>query len=151
MRSLFVAGSESEAELPSWSPGRRPRSCLRGGRRLGPAILGFPILFNASLIFTTAARGSLAALCMALHSIWSKPFIRRSGPIPFTTLAMAAGAAVLNMFSLLVGSFTPVEAFGPPQWLGVFYLGAFGSGPFSTCGPSRWSEPHRPPMRWRTW
>jgi drug/metabolite transporter (DMT)-like permease len=147
----------------------------------------FPILFNASLIFTTAARGSLAlstlplltmvvgaalgsepltlrktagvlvailgvsmalltdlatapegawrgdllmvgaALCMALYSIWSKPFIRRSGPIPFTTLAMAAGAAVLIMFSLLVGSFTPVEAFGPPQWLGVFYLGAFGS------------------------
>jgi drug/metabolite transporter (DMT)-like permease len=147
----------------------------------------FPILFNASLIFTTAARGSLAlstlplltmvvgaalgsepltlrktagvlvailgvsmalltdlatapegawrgdllmvgaALCMALYSIWSKPFIRRSGPIPFTTLAMAAGAAVLIMFSLLVGSFTPVEAFRPPQWLGVFYLGAFGS------------------------
>jgi len=147
----------------------------------------FPILFNASLIFTTAARGSLAlstlplltmvvgaalgsepltlrktagvlvailgvsmalltdlatapegawrgdllmvgaALCMALYSIWSKPFIRRSGPIPFTTLAMAAGAAVLIMLSLLVGSFTPVEAFGPPQWLGVFYLSALGS------------------------
>jgi drug/metabolite transporter (DMT)-like permease len=147
----------------------------------------FPILFNASLTFTTAARGSLAlstlplltmvvgavlgsepltlrktagvlvailgvsmallrdlatapqgawrgdllmvgaALCMAFYSIWSKPFIRRSGPIPFTTLAMAAGAAVLIMFALLVGSFTPVEAFGPPQWLGVFYLGAFGS------------------------
>jgi drug/metabolite transporter (DMT)-like permease len=147
----------------------------------------FPILFNASLMFTTAARGSLAlstlplltmvvgaalgcepltlrktagvlvailgvsmalltdlatapegawrgdllmvgaALCMALYSIWSKPFIRRSGPIPFTTLAMAAGAAILIMLSLLVGSFTLVEAFGPPQWLGVFYLGAFGS------------------------
>jgi drug/metabolite transporter (DMT)-like permease len=147
----------------------------------------FPILFNASLIFTTAARGSLAlstlplltlavggalgsepltlrktagvlvailgvsmalltdvatapegawrgdllmvvaALCMALYSIWSKPFIRRSGPIPFTTLAMAVGAAALIMLSLLVGSFTPVEAFGPPQWFGVFYLGAFGS------------------------
>src|SRR5215471_3905980 len=125
-----------------------------------PAVVGlgllfyaaFPILFNASLIFTTAARGALAlstlplltmvvgaalgsepltarkttgvlaafagvamalltglvdapdeawrgdllmvaaALCMALYSIWSKPFIARSGPIPFTTLAMAAGA-----------------------------------------------------------
>jgi drug/metabolite transporter (DMT)-like permease len=147
----------------------------------------FPILFNASLIFTTAARGALAlstlplltmvvgaalgsepltarktagvlvailgvsmalltglatapegawcgdllmvgaALCMALYSIWSKPFIRRSGPIPFTTLAMAAGAAVLVTLSLLRGSFAPVDAFGPPQWLGVFYLGAFGS------------------------
>src|SRR5262249_1947678 len=115
----------------------------------------FPILFNASLIFTTAARGALAlstlplltmlvgaalgsepltagttfgvlvaisgvfvallsglasapdgawrgdllmvgaALCMALYNVWSQPFIRRSGPIPFTTMAMAAGAAVL--------------------------------------------------------
>jgi drug/metabolite transporter (DMT)-like permease len=147
----------------------------------------FPILFNASLIFTTAARGALAlstlplltmvvgaalgsepltarktagvlvaisgvsvallsglatapdgawrgdllmvgaALCMALYSIWSKPFIRRSGPIAFTALAMAAGAAVLIVLSVLRGSFAPVEAFGPPQWLGALYLGSFGS------------------------
>lgn len=160
-----------------------------------PAIAGlgllffaaFPVLFNASLIFTTAARGALAlstlpvltmavgalfgtepltprktagvliaifgvsiallsglttapdgawrgdllmvsaALCMALYSIWSKPFIRRSGPIPFTMLAMAAGAAVLIILALLRGSFAPVEAFGPAQWFGVVYLGAFGS------------------------
>jgi drug/metabolite transporter (DMT)-like permease len=164
-------------------------------RRDWPAVAGlgllfyaaFPILFNASLIFTTAARGALAlstlplltmvvgaalgsepltarktagvlvailgvsmalltglatapegawrgdllmvgaALCMALYSIWSRPFIRRSGPIPFTTLAMAAGAAVLMTLSLLRGSFAPVDAFGPAQWVGVFYLGAFGS------------------------
>ena len=147
----------------------------------------FPILFNASLIFTTAARGALAlstlplltmlvgaalcsepltarksagvlvaisgvsiallsglaaapdgawrgdflmvaaALCMAFYSIWSKPVIHRSGPIPFTTLAMAAGASVLVILSKLHGSFAPVEAFGPPQWLSVLYLGAFGS------------------------
>jgi hypothetical protein len=30
-----------------------------------------------------------APLCMALYSIWSKPFIRRSGPIHLTTLAIA--------------------------------------------------------------
>ncbi|WP_338699660.1 MULTISPECIES: DMT family transporter [unclassified Bradyrhizobium] len=147
----------------------------------------FPILFNASLIFTTAARGALAlstlplltmlvgaalgaepltarkttgvlvtilgvslallsglatapvgawrgdllmvaaALCMALYSIWSKPFIRRSGPIPFTTLAMAAGAAVLITASLVRGSFAPVTDFGAPQWFGAIYLGAFGA------------------------
>lgn len=147
----------------------------------------FPILFNASLIFTTAARGALAlstlplltmlvgaalgiepltarktvgvlvtilgvamallsglatappdawrgdllmvaaALCMALYSIWSKPFIRRSGPIPFTTLAMAAGAVVLITASLLRGSFAPVAEFGAPQWFGATYLGAFGA------------------------
>ena len=147
----------------------------------------FPILFNASLIFTTAARGALAlstlplltmlagsalgkepltarksigvlvaisgvfmalvsglatapvgawrgdllmvvaALCMALYSVWSKPFIGRSGPIPFTTLAMAVGAAVLVTLSVLRGSFAPVVAFGHPQWLAVLYLGALGS------------------------
>ncbi|MCP1907709.1 drug/metabolite transporter (DMT)-like permease [Bradyrhizobium elkanii] len=148
---------------------------------------GFPVLFNASLIFTTAARGALAlstlplltmlvgaalgaealtarktagvlvtilgvsmallsglatsplgawrgdllmiaaALCMALYSIWSKPYIRRSGPIPFTTLAMAAGAVVLIVTSLLRGSFAPVADFGAPQWSGAIYLGAFGA------------------------
>ncbi|QPF87520.1 DMT family transporter [Bradyrhizobium genosp. L] len=147
----------------------------------------FPILFNASLIFTTAARGALAlstlplltmlvgaiigvepltarkttgvlvtilgvamallsglatappgawrgdllmvaaALCMALYSIWSKPYIRRSGPIPFTTLAMAAGGAVLVIASLIRGSFAPVASFGAPQWFGAIYLGAFGA------------------------
>lgn len=147
----------------------------------------FPVLFNASLILTTAARGALAlstlplltmlvgaalgsepltarkttgvlvtilgvgmallsglatappgawrgdllmvaaALCMALYSIWSKPYIRRTGPIPFTTLAMAAGGAVLTMASLIRGSFAAVAAFGAPQWFGAIYLGAFGA------------------------
>ena len=147
----------------------------------------FPILFNASLIFTTAARGALAlstlplltmvvaavlgvepltarktagviiatsgvavallsslasapdgawrgdalmvcaAFCMALYSVWSKPFIRRSAPVPFTTMAMSVGASFLIAVSTLRGSFAPVAAFGPPQWLAVSYLGLFGS------------------------
>ena len=40
---------------------------------------------------------------------------------------MADGAAVLVILSMLRGSFAPVEAFGPPQWLGALYLGVFGS------------------------
>jgi drug/metabolite transporter (DMT)-like permease len=176
-----------------------PLALLKRGnwpqRRDWPAVAGlgllffaaFPILFNASLIFTTAARGALAlstlplltmivgaalgseamtarktigvlitiagvsmallsgltaapagawrgdllmvaaALCMALYSIWSKPFIARSGAIPFTTLAMAAGAAVLITAALARGSFAPVAAFGAPQWFGAIYLGAFGA------------------------
>ncbi|KRR19270.1 DMT family transporter [Bradyrhizobium retamae] len=147
----------------------------------------FPILFNASLIFTTAARGALAlstlplltmvvgaalgsealtvrksigvviatlgvalallanlasappgawrgdllmiaaALCMALYSVWSKPFIARSGPIPFTTVSMGVGAACLVLISYWRGSFAPVAAFEVPQWLAAIYLGAFGS------------------------
>jgi drug/metabolite transporter (DMT)-like permease len=159
----------------------------------GTAALGvlffalFPILFNASLIFTTAARGALAlstlplltmlvgaalgsealttrktigvlvamcgvalallsglayapagawrgdllmvaaALCMAFYSIWSKPFIRRSGPIPFTAMSMGVGAVCLILVSLWRGSFEPVASFGPPQWGAAIYLGAFGA------------------------
>jgi drug/metabolite transporter (DMT)-like permease len=147
----------------------------------------FPLLFNASLIFTTAARGALAlstlplltmvvgaalgrealtarkslgvviamlgvaiallssltyappgawrgdllmvgaALCMAFYSIWSKPFIARSGPIRFTAMAMGVGAACLIAVACWRGSFAPVADFGMPQWLAAAYLGAFGS------------------------
>src|SRR5579871_4558906 len=157
-----------------------PLALAKGGawpaRREWPAVAGlgllyfavFPVLFNASLIFTTAARGALAlstlplltmvvgallgsealttrktvgvliaifgvamallsglgtapmgawrgdllmvaaALCMALYSIWSKPIIRRAGPIQFTAAAMGAGAACLVLISWWRGSFAPV-------------------------------------------
>jgi drug/metabolite transporter (DMT)-like permease len=176
-----------------------PMALLQGNRwparRDWPGVAGlgvlyfalFPILFNASLIFTTAARGALAlstlplltmlvgaaigsealtarksigvliamlgvaiallsglasapvgawrgdllmvgaALCMALYSIWSKPFIALSGAIPFTTMSMGVGAACLVLISCGRGSFTPVAAFGISQWLAAGYLGAFGS------------------------
>jgi drug/metabolite transporter (DMT)-like permease len=176
-----------------------PVALLQGARwparRDWPAVAGlgvlyfglFPILFNASLISTTAARGALAlstlplltmvvgaalgsealtarksagvmiamfgvaiallsgltsappgawrgdllmvgaALCMALYSIWSKPFIARSGPIAFTTIAMGVGAACLILISCWRGSFAPVAYFGIQQWLAAVYLGAFGS------------------------
>jgi drug/metabolite transporter (DMT)-like permease len=166
-------------------PARRDWSGVAG---LGVLYFGlFPILFNASLIFTTAARGALAlstlplltmvvgavlgsealttrkslgvliamlgvaiallsglaaappgawrgdllmvgaALCMALYSIWSKPFIGRSGPIAFTTMSMGVGAACLILISCWHGSFAPVADFGIPQWLATTYLGAFSS------------------------
>lgn len=176
-----------------------PIAMLQGGnwpaRQDWPGVAGlgllffalFPILFNASLIFTTAARGALAlstlplltmvvgaalgseqltarktagvlvtilgvamalvsglsaapqgawygdllmvaaALCMALYSIWSKPLIRRSGPLRFTTASIGVGAICLILIAGLRGSFAPVADFGAPQWLAAVYLGAFGS------------------------
>ena len=176
-----------------------PVALLQGGRwparRDWLAVVGlgllffavFPLLFNASLIFTTAARGALAlstlplltmivgaalgsealtwrkslgvliamfgvvlallsglttapagawrgdllmvgaALCMALYSIWSRPFIARSGPIPFTAMAMAVGATCLILISCAYGNFAPVAHFGMAQWLAASYLGAFGA------------------------
>lgn len=147
----------------------------------------FPILFNASLIYTSSARGALAlstlpllslvvgaalgrerltarktagvliamagvgfallaglghappqawrgdllmiaaALCMALYGIWSKPVIGRCGPIPFTTVAMAVGAAALVLISALRGSFDAVAQFAIPEWSAALYLGVVGA------------------------
>jgi drug/metabolite transporter (DMT)-like permease len=159
---------------------------------LGVAALGllffaaFPILFNASLAFTSAARGALAlstlplltlvvgailgverltlrktagvliamagvtiallsgletappdawrgdllmiaaAFCMALYSVCSRSFIRRSGPIAFSTMGMGVGAVCLIALSGSRGGFASVAAFGAPQWLAVVYLGFIG-------------------------
>jgi drug/metabolite transporter (DMT)-like permease len=159
---------------------------------LGAAALGllffaaFPILFNASLAFTSAARGALAlstlplltllvgailgverltlrktagvliamagvaiallssletappdawrgdllmiaaAFCMALYSVCSRAFIRRSGPIAFSTMGMGVGAVCLIVLSGWRGGFASVSAFGAPQWLAVVYLGFIG-------------------------
>jgi drug/metabolite transporter (DMT)-like permease len=173
----------------AWLKGRWPaRQDWAGVAGLGVLYFAlFPFLFNASLIFTTAARGALAlstlplltmlvgaalgseplttrktigvvvamggvalallsglacapagawrgdllmvaaALCMALYSIWSKPIIRRSGPIPFTAMSMGVGAACLIVISLWRGSFEPVASFGLPQWSAAIHLGAFGA------------------------
>jgi drug/metabolite transporter (DMT)-like permease len=168
--------------------GGPPRRDWSGVAGLGVLYFAlFPLLFNASLIFTTAARGALAlstlplltmvvgallgsealterksigvvtatlgvalallsglasappgawrgdllmiaaALCMALYSIWSKPFIVRSGPILFTTVSMGVGALCLVLISHWRGSFAPVAASDVPHWLAALYLGAFGS------------------------
>jgi len=165
-------------------PGRRDWAAVAGLGLLFFAL--FPILFNAALIYTTAARGALAlstlplltllvgallgveqltfrktlgvlmamsgvalallsglatvpsgawrgdllmigaALCMALYNVWSRPFIRRSGPIPFATAGMGVGALCLIIVAALRGGFAPLAAFGVPQWSAVAYLGVFG-------------------------
>lgn len=146
----------------------------------------FPLLFNASLAHTTAARGALAlstlpvltmiaaallgverlsarkttgvliamagvalallsslagapdnawfgdllmvgaATCMALYNVWSRPIIRRSSPIAFTTMAMAVGAVTTIAISVLRGGYAPVVGFGGAQWTAIVYLGVFG-------------------------
>lgn len=146
----------------------------------------FPILFNASLHYTTAARGALAlstlplltmgvaallrvealtrrktvgvlvamagvaialvsglakappgawhgdalmvgaALCMAVYSVCSRPIIRRSGPLPFTVVAMGCGAFALLSTTAVSGGLEPMSRFGLPQWLAVGFLGVFG-------------------------
>lgn len=167
-----------------WPP-RRDWPAVAG---LGALFFGlFPILFNASLIFTTAARGALAlstlplltmlvaallrvealtprkslgvviamagvalalltglatapasawrgdllmvgaALCMALYSVWSRPFINRSGPVAFTTMGMAVGALGLIAISAASGGLQRLGSAGPEEWLAFLYVGLAGS------------------------
>jgi drug/metabolite transporter (DMT)-like permease len=199
----FLAGAADPLAIGSFRFGigvllLAPLAMVGGGRwperRDWPGVVGlgllffafFPLLFNASLIYTTAARGALAlstlplltmavgaafgvealtwrktigvliamlgvafallsglgqappgawrgdclmvagALCMALYNVWSRPFIRRSGPIPFTVVAMGVGAACLIALGCARGSFAAVAAFGAQQWIAALYLGGPG-------------------------
>lgn len=172
----------------------RPSGSRWPARSDAPATIGlgllffglFPALMNASLTYTTAARGALAlatlplltmvvaamlgverltarktvgvfiamggvvvtlltslatapahawcgdllmvtaALCMAFYSVWSRPIIRRCGPLAFTSLAMAAGSLSLSLVAAARGSFGVLGGFGPPQWIALAYVGIFG-------------------------
>ena len=183
------------AALPIAAFGKQPwprRGDVFGTIALGLMYFGlFPILFNASLAFTTAARGALAlstlplltmvaaalagveamtlrkslgkslgvllavggvalaltsglsdgaagawradvlmivaAACMALYNVWSKPLIQRSGTVPFTAAGMAAGAACLLFNAWASGGLAVVERFGAREWSAIAYLGILGS------------------------
>lgn len=165
-----------------------PRADWPAVTGLGALFFGlFPILFNAALIFTTAARGALAlstlplltmlaaalleverltprkslgvviamagvalalltglagapagawrgdllmvgaAFCMALYNVWSRPFIERSGPVTFTTMGMAVGAAALVAISAAGGGLQRLASAGTEQWLAFLYVGLAGS------------------------
>jgi drug/metabolite transporter (DMT)-like permease len=68
-----------------------------------------------------------AATCMALYNIWSKPYIQRSGTVPFTALGMTAGAACLLFIAWTSGGLAAVRRFGAPEWSAIAYLGILGS------------------------
>ena len=67
-----------------------------------------------------------AAFCMALYNVWSRPFIHRSGPIPFATLGMGIGALCLIAAAVARDGFAPMAGFSHTQFLAVAYLGIFG-------------------------
>lgn len=158
-----------------------------GAAALGLLFFGlFPVLFNAALIYTTAARGALAlstlplltmivgallgvepptmrksvgvliamagvgialvtsltaappdawrgdlimvtaASCMALYNVWSRPFIARSGPIPFAAFGMGIGATCLLAISTLSDGLARLTTLSAPQWTTAGYLAIVG-------------------------
>jgi drug/metabolite transporter (DMT)-like permease len=77
-----------------------------------------------------AWRGDLimigATLCMALYSIWTRPFIQRSSALGFVTASMGVGAAALIIVSAFQGGGAMVARFAPDEWFAAIYLGAGG-------------------------
>jgi drug/metabolite transporter (DMT)-like permease len=97
------------------------------------AVAGVGIALAAGLAQapSRAWRGDLvmaaATCCMALYSIWSRPYIERSSPLTFLTCGMGVGAALLAIVAGLGGGLQVVAGFAGPQWLAILYLGACGA------------------------
>jgi drug/metabolite transporter (DMT)-like permease len=78
-----------------------------------------------------AWRGDLvmvvAAACMALYNVWSRPFIVRSGSLAYVTGTMAAGSVCVGFLASFKGGFSVLASFDTHQWIALVYLGAIGS------------------------
>src|SRR5437660_4860825 len=96
------------------------------------AMGGVVLALTASLKAAPAGawRGDLimagATLCMALYSVWSRPFIQRSSALGFLTAGMGVGATALVVISAYSGDLARVSKFAPDQWLAALYLAAGG-------------------------
>ncbi len=115
-------------------------AALLGVERLTPrktagvmiAVAGVAVALGAGLTSAPAGawRGELimagATLCMALYSIWSRPFVTRSSPTGFLVSGMGIGVAALILVGAMRGSFAAVADFTPAQWGALLYLGFFG-------------------------
>jgi drug/metabolite transporter (DMT)-like permease len=97
----------------------------------------------------TALRGDLTmaggALCMAVYSIWSRPFIARSDPLTFLTGGMGAGGAAVALLAWSQGGFAAAVRFGAAEWLAMAYLAAFGGA--ATFFLWVWALQHTTPTR----
>jgi drug/metabolite transporter (DMT)-like permease len=65
--------------------------------------------------------------CFALYNVWSRPFIARSGSLPFVTAGMGAGAAGMALLACSSGGFAAAGGFGWSQWVAVVYLVVVGA------------------------
>jgi drug/metabolite transporter (DMT)-like permease len=95
------------------------------------AMAGVALALGAGLVGAPpdAWRGDLlmvaATACAALYNVWSRPFVRRSSPLAFSALGMAAGAAGLAVLALAAGPGT-LPALDMAGWVIVAYLGVVG-------------------------
>ena len=67
-----------------------------------------------------------STLAMALYNVWSRPFIARSGALPFVTVGMGAGALCMMLLAWSSGGLAAVDGFGRSQWIAIAWLGVAG-------------------------
>jgi drug/metabolite transporter (DMT)-like permease len=99
---------------------------------VGVAVLGVVAALASGLSAAPSGawRGELimtgAVLCMALYTVWSRPFIQRSSALGFLTAGMGAGAAALILVGTLTGNVAALGSFTAPQWMAGITLGVGG-------------------------
>ena len=100
------------------------------------AMVGVAVALAAGLREAPAGawRGDLimvaATLCMALYSVFSRPFMQRSSALGFLAAGMASGGGALVLISLVSGGGAALGGFGPRDWIAAVYLAA-GGGAFA--------------------
>ncbi|MDP6346189.1 MAG: DMT family transporter [Alphaproteobacteria bacterium] len=96
------------------------------------AVLGVAVALTTGLASAPigAWRGdlimALATLCMALYSIYSRPYAARSSPLGVLTAGMAAGGLAMILASMVSGGFWRIGQFGAMELLAAAYLAVGG-------------------------
>jgi len=67
-----------------------------------------------------------ATLAFALYTVFCKKIIPRYGALPVTAFAALTGGLILLPVALAVEG-APFSAYGPVDWIGLFYLAIFGT------------------------
>jgi drug/metabolite transporter (DMT)-like permease len=78
----------------------------------------------------SAWRGDLlmigGTLCMALYTVWSRPFMARSSRLGFLAAGMGFGSTASTLVAWHGGGFAATHSLSLAQWLAVLSLGVFG-------------------------
>lgn len=69
----------------------------------------------------------LAALCVAVYNVYSRPYLERCTAIGFTALTMTAGALALAPLAAGLTLSRGWPSFTPLGWAAVLYIGTFGA------------------------
>ena len=110
----------------------RERLTLRKSIGVLVAVGGVVVALASGLAAAPAGawRGDLimagATLCMAVYSIYSRPYATRSSPLGMLALGMAAGGLAMVAASVATGGVHSLGGFGAGEWLAAFYLAAGG-------------------------